>query len=118
MTPAITLSQLKAAAEREGWDFIDDLTKADLGPKAEADDADLRACQAMSRMLDSDDGKTVMEWLLDKTLRRASWAYQLGMDPMQVAMQGVMREGQNAVVYMMLQAAARGREQQPEPPRD
>lgn len=116
---ALPLSALVEAAKSQGWEFIDDLEKAALKPPAKAENsADRIWAEALARVLDTDDGQTVMEGLLDRTLRRASWSYQLGMDPMQIAMQGVMREGQNAVVYMMLQAAARGREQQPQPPRD
>lgn len=118
--PAIPLSGLMKAAEAEGWQVIDDLTKpgAAARPASAMPETEKAAAEAMARLLATDDGRTVMEWLLDKTLRRASWAYQLGLDPMQIALQGVMREGQNAIVQMMLDAAARGRDQQPEPPRD
>lgn len=118
---AIPLSMLKETAEREGWDVIDDLLDNPGGatPKAaEMSDAERAWAEATARVLATPDGELMMEGLLDRTLRRASWAYQLGMDPLQIAMLGVRREGQNSIPHMMLQAAARGREQQPEPPRD
>jgi hypothetical protein len=116
------LEKLLAEAGKDGWGFLDSLEKAGLGatdpaaPVAESQDE--LASRALARLVDSDDGRTVMEWLIAKTLARASWSYQLGMDPMQIAMQGVMREGQNSVVFMMLRAAARGRPQDDPPSRE
>ncbi len=66
------------------------------------------ACAAA--MAASDDGRVVLEFLLDATLRRPVFLPGLGPEALVYA---AHREGQNAVVWQLLQAIAEGRGETP-----
>lgn len=119
MTQEIPLSVLKAQAEAQGWAILDDLADPNAQPAPrQLSDAEQRWAEACARVLATEDGVTMIEGLLDRTVRREAWAYEVGADPLQIAMRGVRREGQNTIPHMLLQAAARGRQEQPLPPRE
>jgi len=73
--------------------------------------ADLAVAQAAARVFSTDDGRLVLEHLLDVTLRRPTFIAHANLDPMRAYAHGVMREGQNQIVFVLLQAIARGRQQ-------
>jgi hypothetical protein len=75
--------------------------------------ASLAEMQAISRVASSDDGKVMLEWLLDQTLRRPVYIGRLGFDAMQAFGEGRFREGKNAIVHQLLVAIAIGRGEQP-----
>lgn len=70
---------------------------------------------AYARLFATDDGKLVLEHLLDVTLRRATWTAALGLTPDQAYGHGVLREGQNSLAFFILSLIARGREEAPPP---
>ncbi|SEK37182.1 hypothetical protein SAMN04515666_101348 [Bosea lupini] len=119
MTQEIPLSLLKQQAEASGWAIFDDEADPNAPKRPRAlSEAEQRWAEACARVLASEDGEIMMEGLLDRTVRREAWAYEVGADPLQIAMRGVRREGQNTIPHMLLQAAARGRQEQPPAPRE
>lgn len=104
------ISQLMSS----GWDFFGDKL---TGP-------DVDSSRAWSRQLEADavqrasdaaaifgtiEGRRVLEWLCDVTVRRPMWIMNVS-DPLLYA---AMREGQNAIVYILLRLIAEGRKEQP-----
>lgn len=75
--------------------------------------ADLAIMQAIARVASSDDGKVMLEWLFDQTLRKPVYVGGLGHDAMQAYGEGRFREGKNAIVHLLLVAIATGRGEQP-----
>ncbi len=75
--------------------------------------ADLAIMQAIARVASSDDGKVMLEWLFDQTLRRPIYLGALRGDAMQAYGEGRFREGKNAIVHQLLVAIALGRGEQP-----
>lgn len=104
------ISQLMAS----GWEFFGDKLS---GP-------DVDTSRAWSRQLEADaiqrasdaaaifgtvEGRRVLEWLCDVTVRRPMWIMNVS-EPLTYA---AMREGQNAIVYILLRLIAEGRKEQP-----
>lgn len=58
--------------------------------------------------LRSEDGRKVLEILLDMTLRRLAWPVWHVSDPQMLMAIGIWREAENAFVAAILQAMARG----------
>ena len=67
-----------------------------------------RVSAAAARLYGTHDFQVILEWLLDLTLRKASWHAALGCDPAQAASYGVLREGQNSVVALLIGAIVKG----------
>jgi hypothetical protein len=86
----------------------------DLPPFAQAlkEQAE-RVRGAAARLFDTPDGREVLEYLCDATLRRPTFIAHLGLDPMRAYAHGVLREGQNTAVYLLLSLIAEGRGEQP-----
>ncbi len=94
--------------------LFDQVNPEDLPADARAAlEAQQHIAQAAARLFASDDGRTVLEWLCDVTLRRPVFMTQLGLDPMQAHVHGAFREGQNALVFAIMAAMAEGRQEQP-----
>lgn len=68
---------------------------------------------AAARLFDTADGRAVLEYLCDATLRRPTFIAQIGLDPMKAYGHGVFREGQNSAIYLLLSLIAEGRGEQP-----
>ena len=68
---------------------------------------------AAARLFDTPDGRAVLEYLCDATLRRPTFIAHLGLEPMKAYGHGVFREGQNSAVYLLLSLIAEGRGEQP-----
>lgn len=77
-----------------------------------------RLAGAVARLLDTDDGRIVIEHMLDVTLRRIAFTVQFGVDPMHSAFFGAFREGQNALVAALLKLYAEGKDKAPPPARE
>lgn len=73
--------------------------------------------EACARVAATPDGQAMLEWLCDATLRRPTFLALVDLDPMRCFAHGVFREGQNAVVFLLLKAIAEGR-QEPPPQRE
>lgn len=99
------LFKAEPASARNAYDEDMDKRAADLASRA-------------ARLFDSDDGRAVLEWLLDATLRRSTFVAQLGLPMDQAYGYGCLREGQNAIVHTILSLIAKGRKDQTPPPRD
>lgn len=109
MSEQLSVERLLERFAGGGWDALA-TSVADLS-KPGSDQAQMaydRICQAAARMAASDDGRLVLDWLVDLTLRKASWHGQLGMSVEQIATYGLLREGQNSLVALLLGAILKG----------
>lgn len=86
----------------DGWQALDFTRKAerpdDLLPQHDF----RRVAQAAARTFASEDGRLVLEWLLDLTLRRMAWHASFGVSVEQAYGAGVHREGQNSIAIALL----------------
>lgn len=109
---------LRDANAREGWDFFEHAHEPEPG-KAQANAASERGERVavnLARLYGADASfREALDFLLDSTLRRATFTAQLGLDPMQAYGFGVFREGQNSLLFAILKLIARG--QKVEPPK-
>jgi hypothetical protein len=98
-------------AAAEGWDFFEhrhDPARGAQQKRVETTRGE-RVALSLARFASSPDGAEALEFLLDATLRRATFTAQLGLDPMQAYSFGVFREGQNALMASILKLIAQGR---------
>ena len=110
------LSGLQAFAAAQGWDFFGDKLN---GPDVEARSASTAALEADAVELGKDaaalfetrQGRAVLEWLCDVTVRRPAWFFGLPRDQADLYM--AMREGQNGLLFTLLKLIASGREEKP-----
>lgn len=92
-----------------GWQGLEGIAGAVHSPQqGEVDVAYERVCQAAARLAATDDGKILLEWILDLTLRKASWHGTLGASIEQIATYGLVREGQNSLAALILGAILKG----------
>lgn len=121
MSNGQSLSKMIQMAQAQDWsafDALDPALRSEVDPRVAAQEEDLkrqRIAAAAAKIFTSPEGELVLETILDKTLRRSSFFAMLGIDPMQVAMFGAFREGQNALVTEILRLIAEGRGE-PQPP--
>lgn len=112
------LSGVQAYAAAQGWEFFaDKLNGPDVGARSastvalEADAEQLGKDAAA--LFDTRQGRAVLEWLCDITVRRPSWFFGLPRDQAELYM--AMREGQNGLLVTLLKLIASGRdEKQPQ----
>lgn len=94
-----------------GWGFFDDLMKrtreARDGPQIDAQTQE--AARSAARLFDTDDGRRVLEFLADQSVRRPVFSYGMP-DP---ALYAALREGQNGLFYVLLKLIAVGRDETP-----
>lgn len=94
--------------------LFDEGKRKDLPPAMqEILEADKRVAEAAARFAATEDGRVILEWLCDQTLRRPTFFSHLGLDPMQAYAHGCFREGANAIVFSLLKAIATGRQEHP-----
>lgn len=117
----LTLENAMAAASGEGWDFLDALEQG-FGASPEARrKRELTALErkalmsAAARVFSGRDGELVLEWLLDQTWRRMTFAVMNHPDPQHAVLYGAFREGQNALALSILRMIAEGRSEDPPP---
>jgi hypothetical protein len=113
---------LQAILERfvsGGWETLSQLTQDTKSTVPTGSDlAFERVCQALARIAETPDGKVFLEWLLDLTLRKASWHGQLGQTVEQIASYGLLREGQNSLAALIVGAILKGQGAAPPAVRD
>ena len=109
------------AAALEGWDFFEhhsDPKKSSAQVNAAAERGQ-RVAANLARLYAQDPAfREALDFLLDSTLRRATFTAQLGVDVMQAAYFGVFREGQNSFAMALLKLIAIGRKDPSPTPRD
>jgi hypothetical protein len=105
------IDQLMDQFGAPGWGFFDEILKrsqdAREGPKIEPEAVE--AARAAARLFDSDDGRRVLEFLADHSVRRPVFSYGMP-DP---ALYAALREGQNGLFFTLLKLIAVGRGENP-----
>ena len=92
--------------QRGGWSEIEALRgKGAEARKQERPEAEGQVAAAMRRLFATEDGRVVLEWLKDQTIRRETW-HPLGLDP-RISREtrvdyGHFREGQNSICRTIL----------------
>lgn len=105
---------------RDGWEFFEhanDPAKGEAARRA-ASEKGARAAAIAAALWNIPEFRELLEFLLDASLRRATFTAQMGLDPMQAYSFGVFREGQNAMIYAILKLIAQGRKIEPPKGRD
>ncbi|MDC0619305.1 hypothetical protein OAO89_03200 [Pelagibacteraceae bacterium] len=74
---------------KQGWDGIEFL---DVKPKNENKDTELETNKAFARTFETEEGKKVLEFLINKTLQQPTWI------PGGDNSYGYAREGQNSII--------------------
>jgi hypothetical protein len=110
-----TLDQaLEAAKALEGWGFFEhrhDPERGDAEAKARTERGE-RVAANLARLYGVDASfREALDYLLDTTLRRATFTAQLGLDPLQAYSFGVFREGQNSFAVALLKLIAIGKKE-------
>lgn len=108
---AVSLESLMDKASAPGWEFFAELlgAKNDKLGKPPADERSEDAARAAARMFKTPDGKILVEYLADMSVRRPVFTF--GMPD--AHLYGAMREGQNALFFTLLKLIAAGRGEAP-----
>lgn len=106
---------IEDAADLSGWDFFEHHAEPKSGAALKKIDQERaeRVAATLARFAATPDGAEVIEALLDVTLRRTAFVAQLGLTMEQAYGYGVFREGQNAMMAMILKMIAMGRKEKP-----
>lgn len=88
---------------------LDNLTVKPPPPSLE----DELVAKAAARLFSSKEGRAVLEFLADKTVRALRMPMPLGVDAMQAYAHGQRREGQCDTFYLLLSLIAQGHEAPP-----
>lgn len=121
MSNGQALSDMERLAQGQDWsmfDALDPAVRSGVDPRIAEEEDKLkrqRISAAAAKIFSTPEGELVLETILDKTLRRTTYFAMLGIDPMQAAMFGAFREGQNALMTEILRLVAEGRGE-PQPP--
>lgn len=119
--PEPSLEHALEAAALEGWAFFEHAADPAKGAaeRSASSERGERAAAHLARLHAADPGfRDALDFLLDSTLRRATFTAALGIDPMQAYAFGVFREGQNSFAAALLKLIAIGRKDRPEPGRE
>jgi|GEM_PF-7000402 len=86
---------------KRGWSAIEKARERDAMPLPKEEDREVQ--MAVRRMLDTEDGKTFLRWLMGVTLERETW-HPLGLraDRETRVDYGHFREGQNSIARIIL----------------
>lgn len=97
------VKQLMDSFIEGGWDAFDPQKQQAAAVKAQelSREEQLELANAIYRTFQTVDGKRTLEYLLDQTLRRASWNGTF--DMLKVVPYGLYREGQNSIVAIIIQ---------------
>jgi|TARA_R100000479_G_scaffold63604_1_gene30237 hypothetical protein len=74
---------------KQGWDGIEFL---DVKSKSETKDTELETNKSFARTFETEEGKKVLEFLINKTLKQPTWV------PGGDTSLGFAREGQNSII--------------------
>lgn len=100
----------------QGWDFFGDKLTETLDTSSRRAWSSEFEAEAKRRAGDAAalfatrEGREILEWLCDITVRRPIWVMNLGSEALTYA---AMREGQNAIIYTLMKLIAEGRKEQP-----
>lgn len=86
---------------KQGWDGIEFL---DVKPKNENKDTELETNKAFARTFETEEGKKVLEFLINKTLQQPTWI------PGGDNSYGYAREGQNSIIREIQQRIERAKQ--------
>lgn len=98
-------------ASSQGWGFFNHFHDVDPErmKRAAEHDRGIQMAKTAARLATDTGFLELLEFLMDHSLRRATFTAQLGIDPMQAYAFGVFREGQNSMIYALLKLIANGR---------
>lgn len=105
---ALPLDLVMAQSEDRPWDFLDRLLDPRGGRAAELENSATRIGPLVYRLALSREGREILEWLCDITVRRPHFIAGMGIE--QAALYGASREGQDGVVFALLKAARQGQD--------
>ncbi|MCJ8143819.1 hypothetical protein MKI84_12920 [Ancylobacter sp. A5.8] len=74
-----------------------------------AQEARERLAGCAARLAESDDGRALLDWIAERTLRRVTFLVMPGMPADQVALMGAKREGANELAFEIARLVAEGR---------
>jgi hypothetical protein len=107
------------AAMEMGWEFFDTPDRQGEAETSRLREAANRTAELAAGLYAiSDEFRTVLEWMLDVSLRRASFIARLGLPMDQAYGYGCFREGQNAMTAALLKLIAEGSRRKPPQPRE
>lgn len=114
-----SLEALMAQATSDDWRFLEALDQRfgaspesrKAREKAKLDRA--RLSEIAARIFEGPEGTLFLEWLLDQTVRRMTFAVMTNADPQRAVLYGAFREGQNALALTLLRMIAEGRSEPP-----
>jgi hypothetical protein len=86
---------------KQGWDGIEFL---DVKPKNETKDTELETNKAFARTFETEEGKKVLQFLINKTLQQPTWI------PGGDNSYGYAREGQNSIIREIQQRIERAKQ--------
>ncbi|WP_336800490.1 Bbp19 family protein [Kaistia sp. MMO-174] len=118
---ALSLEDAIASVTGESWDFVGAMEQRygaspEARKKRELSELERKALlSAAASVFSGPDGERVLEWLLDQTWRRMTFAVMTHPDPQQALLYGAFREGQNALALSILRMIAEGRTETPPP---
>lgn len=107
------VANMMEQAQAEGWDFFNAKLGADVNrtrASTESAEGDIAQLAHDARLLfETEQGRRVLEWLADISVRRPIW-FMGAPDALQYV---AMREGQNGLFFTLLKLIAAGREEKP-----
>jgi hypothetical protein len=113
------MEALIAGAAANGWSFFDPRQPtAAPGAVDPASEKHKRLATIAAALHAVPEFRELLEFVLDASLRRATFVAQLGLPMDQAYGYGVFREGQNSLAQMILKMIAEGRRQAAPPPRE
>jgi|TARA_B100001939_G_C16600862_1_gene470948 hypothetical protein len=86
---------------KQGWDGIEFL---DVKSKSETKDTELETNKSFARTFETEEGKKVLEFLINKTLKQPTWV------PGGDTSLGFAREGQNSIIREIQTRIARAKQ--------
>jgi hypothetical protein len=111
----VDLEKLVKSAGNNGWEFFEGLLGTDSKRPTSVDPAQLvraeKLAHVWAQFYATDDGKLAIDHLIEITLGRPTFVAQLGLAMDEAYGHGCQREGQNAIVYMLLKMIAEGRKE-------
>jgi hypothetical protein len=97
-----------------GWGDLEDIEKRAAGDAKASREKALQMARTVEACFSTRAGKEVLEWLCQATIyRRGAWQGQSFEALDKITGYGLFREGQNSLVWMILDAMAAARGEQP-----
>ncbi len=90
------------------WKGLNDIGNASDAEAAKRNQRMKAVAEDVLWMAQQPQGRRILEWLLNQTLRKPTWYGDLRVTVEQAASYGLFREGQNSIARMFLEAIAFG----------